>query len=142
MKTNIIVYYSLYKGDIVIKRKFAAMAVIGILIIVLTGCIVKNQSSAHYIIKEGHKITDTYYYDVEDDFEGMKLEIDLILTKGKVKFELKDPNGNIQWNGEVTSDKSLKETKDFDKISGKWTLTFESIDNLGEGELNLQFNRL
>lgn len=124
------------------KRKFAAMAVIGILIIVLTGCIVKNQSSAHYIIKEGHKITDTYYYDVEDDFEGMKLEIDLTLTKGKVKFELKDPNGNIQWNGEVTSDKSLKETKDFDKISGKWTLTFESIDNLGEGELNLQFNRL
>ncbi|WP_291582634.1 hypothetical protein [Clostridium sp. UBA6640] len=124
------------------KRKVAAMAVIGILIIVLTGCIVKNQSSAHYIIEEGHKIADTYYYDVEDDFEGMKLEIDLTLTKGKVKFELKDPNGNIQWNGEVTSDKSLKETKDFDKISGKWTLTFENIDNSGEGKLNLQFNRL
>ena len=72
----------------------------------------------------------------------MKLEIDLTLTKGKVKFELKDSNRDIHWNGEVTSNKPLKAIKEFDKISGKWILTFEDTDNSGEGKLSLQFNRL
>lgn len=87
------------------------------------------------------KFTDTYSYNVEDDFKGMKLEINLNLTKGIVTFELKDPNGDIQWSGEVDSDKPLKEVKSFDKITGEWTLTFENVDNSGEGEMNLQFNR-
>ena len=38
------------------KRKFAIMAFIGIIIVVLTECVVKNQSSANYNIKEGYKV--------------------------------------------------------------------------------------
>ncbi|WP_077369175.1 hypothetical protein [Anaerosalibacter sp. Marseille-P3206] len=124
------------------KKRLTFIIIIGVFLLAMTGCIVRNQSSAHYSIKEGSKITDTYSYNVEDDFKGMKLKINLNLTKGIVTFELKDPNGDIQWSGEVDSDKPLKEVKSFDKITGEWTLTFENVDNSGEGELNLQFNRL
>lgn len=124
------------------KRNLSLTIIIGMIFFVMTGCIVRNQSSAHNTIEQGTKISDTYTYTVEDDFKGMKLEINLTLTKGNVKFELKDPNGDIQWSEEVTSDKPLKEIKSFDKIVGDWTLIFESIDNSGEGKLDLQFNRL
>ncbi|MGL4107488.1 hypothetical protein [Clostridium sp. LP20] len=63
----------------------------------------------------------------------MKLEIDMSLTKGKVKFELKDSNGDVQWTEEVTSDETFKDVKSFDNITGEWTLIFESIDNSGDG---------
>lgn len=124
------------------KKSLTITLILGLFIFMLTGCIVRNHSSAHNTITEGSKITDTYSYTVEDDFKGMKLEINLALTKGKVKFELKDPNGDVQWSEEVTADKSFKELKNFDKIVGNWTLTFESIDNSGEGKYELQFNRL
>lgn len=124
------------------KRNLSLIIMIVTILSIMTGCIVRNQSSAHNTIEQGSKIKDTYIYNVEDDFKGMKLEINLTLTKGNVKFELKDPNGEIQWREEATSDKPLKETKSFDKIVGDWTLTFESIDNSGEGKLDLQFNRL
>ncbi|MPM01948.1 hypothetical protein SDC9_48188 [bioreactor metagenome] len=124
------------------KKNLSLIIMIVTILSIMTGCIVRNQSSAHNTIEQGSKIKDTYIYKVEDDFKGMKLEINLTLTKGNVKFELKDPNGDIQWSEEVTSDKPLKEIKSFDKIVGDWTLTFESIDNSGEGEFDLQFNRL
>jgi len=79
---------------------------------------------------------------VEDDFNGMKLEINLTLTKGEVEFELKDLNGDVKWDGKVTSEKSLNEIREFEKIVGKLTLIFDSIENTGEGKLELQFNRL
>ncbi|WP_195266835.1 hypothetical protein [Clostridium sp. 1001275B_160808_H3] len=125
-----------------IKRNLVLSIIIGIILFMMTGCIVRNQSSAHNTIKEGIEISDIYTYNVEEDFKGMKLEINLIITKGNVKFELRDPNGDIEWSEKVTSDKPLKETKSFDKVVGEWTLTFENIDNLGEGEFDLQFNRL
>lgn len=46
------------------------------------------------------------------------------------------------WNEEVNADKLFKELKNFDKIVENWPLTFESIDNSGEGKYELQFNRL
>ncbi|MCR1950610.1 MULTISPECIES: hypothetical protein [unclassified Clostridium] len=124
------------------KRNLSFAIIIGIVFSIMTGCVVRNKSSAHNTIKEGTEISDIYTYNVEDDFKRMKLEINLTLNKGKVKFELKDPNGNIQWSEEVTTDKALKEIKSFDKVVGEWTLTFENIDNTGEGEFDLQFNRL
>ncbi|GAA0732778.1 hypothetical protein [Clostridium oceanicum] len=124
------------------KRKLTLLVILSIFLLSLTGCIIKNESSAHYTLKKGSKITDTYDYTVEDNFKGMKLKINLILTKGKVKFTLKDPEGNIQWSETVTSNKPLKETKKFNKKVGKWTLKFENINKSGEGKLNLQFNRL
>ncbi|MDI9217200.1 hypothetical protein [Clostridium tertium] len=124
------------------KRNLSLAIIIGMIFFTMTGCIVRNQSSAQNTIKEGTEIRDIYTYNVEEDFKGMELEINLTLTKGKVKFELKDPNGDIQWSEEVTTDKPLKEIKSFDKVVGEWTLTFESIDNSGEGEFDLQFNRL
>lgn len=125
------------------KRKLTILTIIiGIFIFSAVGCVVRNQSSAHNTIKEGSKFSDTYNYDVEEDFKGMKLEVKLALKKGKVKFELKDPNGDIKWSEEVTSDKKFNETKEFEKIVGEWTLTFENIDLSGDGDLQLQFNRL
>lgn len=124
------------------RRNLRLTIIVVMIFFIMTGCIVRNQSSAHNTIEQGSKIKDTYIYNVEDNFKGMKLEINLTLTKGNVKFELKDPNGDIQWSEEVTSDKPLKEIKSFNKIVGDWTLTFESIDNSGEGEFDLQFNRL
>ncbi|PKM49187.1 MAG: hypothetical protein CVV02_17120 [Firmicutes bacterium HGW-Firmicutes-7] len=124
------------------KKWVIFIIVMGVFLFAITGCIVRNQSSANYSIKEGFEFTDTYSYNVEDDFKGMKLKINLTLTKGKVSFELKDPNGDIKWSGDVNLDEPLNEVKSFDKITGEWTLTFENVDNSGEGELNLQFNRL
>lgn len=124
------------------KRKLPILIIIVSLIFGITGCIVRNQSSAHNTITEGNKFTDTYSYTVEDDFNGMKLEINLTLTKGEVAFELKDPNGDIKWDGKATSEKSINEIKEFEKIVGEWTLIFNSIDNTGEGKLELQFNKL
>ncbi|QUH21019.1 hypothetical protein [Alkaliphilus sp. B6464] len=124
------------------KRKFPILIIMVSLIFGMTGCIIRNQSSAHNTITEGQKITDTYIYTVEDDFNGMKLEINLALTKGEVEFELKDPNGVIKWDGKATSEKSINEIREFEKIVGEWTLIFKSIDNTGEGKLELQFNRL
>lgn len=124
------------------KKWLTFIILMGVFLFAITGCIVRNQSLANYNIKEGFAFTDNYSYNVEDDFKGMKLEINLTLTKGKVAFELKDPNGDIQWGGEVNSDEPLNEVKSFDKITGEWALTFENVDNSGEGELNLQFNRL
>ncbi len=124
------------------KRKLLILIIVLSLIVGMTGCIVRNQSSAHYTIKEGQKVTDTYSYTVEDDFNGMKLEINLELTKGDVEFELKDPNGDLRWDGKATSEKSINEIREFEKIVGEWTLIFNSIDNTGEGKIELQFNRL
>ncbi len=123
------------------KRRISILIIMLSLIFGMTGCIVRNQSSAHYTIKEGQRVTDTYSYTVEDDFNGMKLEINLTLTKGEVEFELKDPNGDIRWDGKATSEQSIKEINEFEKIVGEWTLIFNSIENSGEGEIKLQFNR-
>ncbi len=124
------------------KRKLPILIIMVSLILGMTGCIVRNQSSAHNTITEGQKMTDTYSYTVDDDFNGMKLEINLVLAKGEVEFELKDPNGDIKWDGKATSEKSINEIREFEKIVGKWTLIFNSIDSTGEGKLELQFNRL
>lgn len=124
------------------RRNLNLAIIIGMIFLIMTGCVVKNQSSAQNTIKEGTEIRDIYTYNVEEDFKGIELEINLILTKGNVKFELKDPNGDIQWSEEATTDKPLNATKSFDKVVGEWTLTFENIDNSGEGEFDLQFNRL
>lgn len=124
------------------KRKLPILLIMVSLILGMTGCVVRDQSSAHYAITEGQKITDTYSYTVEEDFNGMKLEMNLTLTKGEVEFELKDPNGDIKWDGKATSEKSINEIREFEKIVGEWTLIFNSIDNTGEGKLALQFNRL
>lgn len=110
-------------------------------ILILTACSVKNQNKAHYSLEEGKKIKDTYYYDVEEDFKAMSLEIDLELEKGEVEFELIDPNGEIQWTDKVDARKDFKEKKEFKKIVGRWDLIFKSINESGEGELNLEFNR-
>lgn len=77
------------------KKNLSLIIMIVTILSIMTGCIVRNQSSAHNTIEQGSKIKDTYIYNVEDDFKGMKLEINLTLTKGNVKFELKDPNGEI-----------------------------------------------
>ena len=90
------------------KKSLTITLILGLFIFMLAGCVVRNQSSAHNTITEGAKITDTCNYTVEDNFKGMKLEINLALTKGNVKFELKDPNGDVQWSEEVTTDKSFK----------------------------------
>ncbi|EJO5349155.1 hypothetical protein NRP93_003313 [Clostridium botulinum] len=124
------------------KKKLTFLMVICILLLGMTGCIVRDQSSAHKTINEGSKFTDTYKYTVKDDFKGMKLKINLTLNKGQVSFKLKDPNGNVKWEGKVTSDKPMNETKEFDKIVGEWNLTFENVNNSGDGKLELQFNRL
>lgn len=110
-------------------------------ILILIACTVKNQNKAHYSLEEGKKIKDTYYYDVEEDFKAMSLEIDLELEKGEVEFELIDPNGEIQWTDKVDARKDFKEKKEFKKIVGRWDLIFKSINESGEGELNLEFNR-
>ncbi len=108
---------------------------------ILTACVVKNQSKAHYHIEEGQKIKDTYYYDVEENFDGMSLEIDLELEKGEVEFQLIDPNGKVRWEEKVNSSEDFEEKREFEKVVGKWELLFESIDESGEGSLDLEFNK-
>ena len=109
---------------------------------ILSGCIVvKNQSSATCTIVKGKSITDNYSYTVEDDFGGMKLSLNVALKEGKVKFALKDPNGEVQWSDTIEGDTTFKEERKFENITGDWTLDFESIDNSASGTINLQFNR-
>lgn len=47
-----------FKGGITMKKELKFI-IIGIFILAITGCIVRNQSSAHYSIKEGSAFTDT-----------------------------------------------------------------------------------
>lgn len=116
--------------------------VITLVIMTITGCYyVEDESNAKYDIQKG-KITDNYYYDVEDDFEGMKLNIKLEVNEGKVSYELKDPNGEVQWSNVVEGETTYDKVKEFEKIVGKWTLEFESINNEAEGKLNIKFNKL
>lgn len=123
------------------KKLKKLIVLTGVLSLILMSCAVKNQSKANYNIQEGQRIKDTYYYDVEEDFKGMSLEIDLILEKGEVEFELIDPDGEIRWNEKVDSTKEFKEKKEFEKLVGEWDLRFENVDESGEGKLNLEFNR-
>lgn len=117
--------------------------VITLVIMTITGCYyVEDESNAKYDIQKGKKITDNYYYDVEDDFEGMKLNIKLEVNEGKVSYELKDPNGKVQWSNVVEGETTYDEVKEFEKIVGKWTLEFESINNEAEGKMNIKFNKL
>lgn len=124
------------------KKRIQILVILLSLVIVMTGCISKNQSSAKATIKENFAMMDTYNHIVEENSKGMKLKIDLLLTKGTVEFELKDPNGDIRWNSKVNSEKEFDEVKEFDKITGEWTLTFTSINNSGEGNLKLTFDSL
>lgn len=123
------------------RKRLNVLLILALMILTLTGCVVSNESSGHYTIKEGSKISDTHSYNVEENFDDMKLKINVELTKGKVKFELKDPTGKIQWSEIVTSDKGFNETKEFSKTVGDWSLIFESIDNSAEGKYEFKFNK-
>lgn len=122
-------------------RKFVPLIIMMFFTFALSGCIVWNESRGYGIINEGQNITNTHPYNVNDDFKGMKLKVDLKLNKGEVKIQLKDPNGEIRWEEIATKDNHIEETKEFEKIVGEWMLTFTSIDNTGDGKYNIKFNR-
>ncbi len=111
------------------------------LVSILISCGIKNQSKAHYNLQEGEQIKDTYYYEVEKGFKEITLKIDLELEKGEVEFRLVDPNGKIQWIETIDSTKKFNQTKELEKIIGKWDLIFDSINQSAEGRLSLEFNR-
>ena len=123
------------------KRQRKLVFLTTFLILVLSSCVSLNQSKAHYNIVEGEKIKDSYYYDLQENFKGMTLEIDLELVKGEVEFQLVDPNGQVRWTELVDSSQGFKETREFEKVVGNWDLLFESIDESAEGHLSLEFNR-
>ncbi len=123
------------------KRQRKLVFLTTFLILVLSSCVSLNQSKAHYNIVEGEKIKDSYYYDLQENFKGMTLEIDLELVKGEVEFQLVDPNGQVRWTELVDSSQGFKETREFEKVVGNWDLLFESIDQSAEGHLSLEFNR-
>ena len=124
------------------KKRIQTLIILLSLVTIITGCVSKNQSSAKATIKENFAMSDTYDYNVEENSKGMKLRINLLITKGTVEFELKDPNGDITWQGKANSEKEFDEIKEFEKITGQWSLTFNSIDNSGEGSLKLSFDSL
>ena len=124
------------------KKRIQTLIILLSLVTIITGCVHKNQSSAKATIKESFTMSDTYDYKVEENSKGMKLRINLLLTKGTVEFELKDPNGDIRWQGKINSEKEFDEAKKFENITGQWLLTFNSIDNSGEGNLKLSFDSL
>ena len=124
------------------KKRIQILIILLTLVTVMTSCVSNNQSSAKTTIKENFAMSDTYNYDVDENSKGMKLKINLLLTKGTVEFQLKDPNGDIRWNSKATSEKEFDEVKEFKKITGEWTLTFTSVDNSSEGNLNLTFDSL
>ncbi|GMQ62945.1 hypothetical protein [Vallitalea maricola] len=116
--------------------------IVCIFILTLTSCIyVEDESKSKYDIQKGKKITDTYYYEVKENFEGIKLNIQLDIEEGKVEFELKNPNGDIEWSNVVEGEINYNETKEFEKVVGKWTLNFNSIDNSAQGNLKIKFNK-
>lgn len=124
------------------KKRIILILSILIVSVLVTGCIVKNESKASYSIKEGQSIHDTYYYEVKENFDGMSLKIEVELTKGEVEFELIDPEGNVRWTEIVNSEEEFIEVKEFEKLVGDWNLYFESIDNKAEGKLRLKFNEI
>ncbi|MCT4508471.1 MAG: hypothetical protein N4A48_06870 [Tepidibacter sp.] len=105
-------------------------------VFILTGC--NNISESSVYNKFSKELNDVYYFDVEEGFKEVKLEIDLNVEKGSVKFELKNPNEDVGWSEVVKGD--FHEIKDLDKIEGKWELRFESLDSDTNGELNIKFS--
>ena len=94
-----------------------------------------------YSIKKGKDISESYGYDMKEDCKGVELNINLKLKEGKISFKLIDPEGNIQWEQTVNSSKEFNCTKSFEKVAGYWSLEFENVERLCEGELMFEFKK-
>ncbi|WP_054739585.1 hypothetical protein [Cellulosilyticum ruminicola] len=104
-------------------------------------CISSTSVTEQYNIKKGQDIIESYGYDMKEDCEGVSLNVKLKLIEGQVRFVLRNPDGKIEWEDTIDSGIDFNETKSFDKNVGYWTLEFENINRLAEGELALEFKK-
>ena len=56
---------------------------------------------------------------------SVNIQVILWIDKGTATYNLLDPNGEVRWQGEVTSGEHFNEARGFGAVTGEWTIQID-----------------
>lgn len=71
---------------------------------------------------------------VPEGTRELSLALDLQVDAGTVAFRVRDPQGEVRWEGELTGGGSLTDRRDFPPVVGPWRLDFQMVGAAGRYE--------
>ncbi|HEX2165568.1 MAG TPA: hypothetical protein VHM02_16620 [Thermoanaerobaculia bacterium] len=72
---------------------------------------------------------------VPETTEELSLSLDLQVDAGTVAFRVRDPQGQVRWEGELTGGGSLTDRREFPPVAGPWRLDFQMVGADGRYEV-------
>lgn len=79
--------------------------------------------------------TQTVEAYVPEGTEEVSVELDLRVERGTVAFRVRDPQGMVRWQGELTSGGSLTDRRELEPVVGNWRLDLQMVGATGRYEV-------
>lgn len=71
---------------------------------------------------------------VSEGTEELTLSLDLEVDRGAISFRVRDPQGMVRWEGELTGDGSMSDSRDLPPVVGAWRLDLQMVGATGRYE--------
>lgn len=121
-------------------KKFNLIILI-ILSLTTGGCSDKNPqiSTASVIVFKDWKEPVQFESKIKKTDKSIKIDLNIKSTSGIIGFEIKNPKGEVVWNGDVEGGQNYSKFKQFEAIQGTWYTNI--ISKNGEGNFGVKFLR-
>jgi hypothetical protein len=71
---------------------------------------------------------------VPEGTEELSLSLDLRVERGTAAYRLRDPQGVVRWEGELTSGGRMTDRRELEPVVGNWRLDLQMVGATGEYE--------
>jgi hypothetical protein len=128
-------------GNKVIYKKFIPLLLLFVLGASIVGCSSNNPviSTATGLVYKEWKEPVKFESKIKKNYKTFKINLGIQTKSGTIKFEIRNPMGEIIWKDEVGAGQNYNEVKSFDAIDGTWYTYI--ISQNGEGTFNVKFSR-
>lgn len=75
---------------------------------------------------------------IGEEVESLALELSLDVDRGQVRYRVLDPQGSVQWRGEIGAGGKVQDSRDFQPVAGPWRLELDFQGATGRYEARWQ----